>query len=110
MQDQTVYIPTPISELPVVHGKFYTVFMNSGQALMYFDNVFNEYNFKTGFYDKPNSEITHWLKPILLTDLIEENTKEYTLEDIKKAWYCYPHSIGGSSEKAFENWIKTFIP
>lgn len=73
MKDQIVYVETPISELPVSNGD-YTIILVTGEirAVRWQDDHFEW----TG--NLPRA--THWLKPVELSTLIEDEIKPLNKE------------------------------
>jgi len=60
-----VYVPTPISELPKKEGYYHTI----GKCMECY------YHADLKKFDDEGEEITHWLKPVELSDIIEDKAK-----------------------------------
>lgn len=64
MKDQIVYIPTPTSELPTGNADYYIVLTTGEQRVYRWENDHFEW---AGLV-----RITHWLKPVILSTLIDQ--------------------------------------
>jgi len=70
-QDQIVYVPTPVSELPENRECYYHT---NG-----YDDVAYCHNDGTWTVEGQKARITHWLKPVLLSSLLAEKDREISI-------------------------------